>query len=130
MFTCHYTCSVTEMNSHTTLWILGDMIKPTTFTNGKSSRDRFTRRAGPGITIVDVVEKSNCDEKDGQLKYELRVNVTDAKRWNRTPVQCVAQASTLGQKNFFSTYSVLLVEPLHSKMKSFVQQLTGHVFGG
>ena len=61
---------------------------------------------------MDVVDKSNCDQAGGQLKFELNIVVTNATRWNRTPVQCVAQASTHGQSNFFSPYSVLLVEPL------------------
>ena len=72
-------------------------------------------RSEEGLTIMDVKSRSTCDLANGQIIDELSINVTSAFRWNRTPIQCIAQATSRQQQNFYSTYAVLLVEPPPSK---------------
>ena len=63
-----------------------------------------------GFTIMDVKSSSTCNQAEGKIIDVLSLNVTSAFRWNRTPIQCIAQATSRQYKSFFSTYAVLLVE--------------------
>ncbi len=114
-FSCKYSCAVTKSNSHTTLWLLGDRLWPSSFSNNQRSRSWFTLRAGGGLTILNVEDKSTCMGQSGHIIHEMSLVVTNASKWNRTPLQCVAQPTSPGSISFFSSYSILFVEPVASK---------------
>ncbi len=114
-FSCKYSCAVNRANSHTTLWLIGDRLWPSSFSNNPRSFSWFTRWAGGGITILNVQDRSTCKGQSGYKIHEMTLVVTNASRWNRTPLQCMAQETSTRFISYFSPYSVLFVEPVASK---------------